>query len=78
MMSIIEEAKIICISGGDGFDRIYPPKGFREMIIKLIHQGGKHLDIVLEMCALHYRWPKMRNDFKTLVSPCKRVPNQVN
>ena len=71
IMSIMEEAEIICISRGDGIDRIYPPKGFREKIIKLIHKGGKHLDIVLATCALHYRWPKMRNDIKTHVANCK-------
>ena len=71
MMGIMEEAEIVCISGADGIDRIYPPKGYREKIIQLIHKGGKHLDIVLAISALHYRWPKMRNDIKTYVSNCK-------
>ena len=53
MMSIMDEAKIICISGGNGIDRIYPPKGFREKIIKLIHQGGKHFNKMMATCSLH-------------------------
>ena len=71
-MSIMEEAEIVCISGADGIDRIYPPpNGYREKIIQLIHKGGKHMEIVLTTCSLHYRWPKMRNDIKTHVSNCK-------
>ena len=67
MISIMEEAEIICISGGDGINKIYPPKGFREKIIQLIHQGGKHLDIWLATCNLQNRWPIMQNDIKTCV-----------
>ena len=66
-MSIMDEAKIVCISGADGIDRLYPSKGYREKIIQLIHKGGKHLEIVLATYSLHYRWPKMRNDIKTHV-----------
>ena len=71
MMGTMEEAEVVCISGADGVDRIYPPKQYKEKIIQLIHKGGKHLDIVLATCALHYRWPKMKNDVKTHVSNCK-------
>ena len=71
IMSIMDEAKVVCISGTDGVDRIYPPKQYRQHIIELIHKGGKHLDIVLATCALHYRWQKIKNDVKTHVSNCK-------
>ena len=70
-MSIMDEAEIICISGDDGIDRIYPPRGFRERIINSIHQGGKHFDIVMATCSLHYRWPQKRADIKTHISNCK-------
>ena len=71
MMSIMEEAEVVCISGTDGVDRIYPPKQYRQHNFELINKGGKRLDIVLATCALHYRWPKMRNDIITHVSNCK-------
>ena len=45
-MSIMDKAKVISISGKDGNDRIYPPKGFCERIISSLHQGGKHFAIV--------------------------------
>ena len=48
-MSIMEEAKVISVSGDDGIDRIFPPKEFRETIITSMHQGGKHFTIVFPL-----------------------------
>ena len=59
------------ISGDDGIDRIYPPKAHRKAIIELLHKEGKHLDIVMARCILHYRWPGMKQDIKSPVSNCK-------
>ena len=61
-MSVMDEAEVVCISGDDGIDMIYPPKAHRKTIIELLHKGGKHLDIVMATCVLHYRWPKMKQD----------------
>ena len=59
-MGVMDEAEVVYISGDDGIDRIYPPKAYRKHIIELTQKGGKHLDIVLATCVLHYRWPKMK------------------
>ena len=40
-MSIMDKAKVISVSGDDGIDRIFPPKGFRDRIITSLYQGGK-------------------------------------
>ena len=61
----MDKAEVISISGDDGIDRIYPPKGFRERIISIMHRGGKHYAIVNATCNQHYRWPQMRSDKKT-------------
>ena len=45
-MLIMDEAEVISISGDDGIDRIFPPKGFRETIVSSLHQGGKHFAII--------------------------------
>ena len=67
----MDEAEVISISGDDGIDRIYPPKGFRERIISIMHRGGKHYAIVNATCNQHYRWPQMRSDKKTHISNCR-------
>ena len=36
-MSIMDEAEVISVSGDDGINRIFPPKGFRERIISSLH-----------------------------------------
>ena len=67
----MDEAEVISISGDDGIDRIYPPKGFRERIISSMHRGGKHYMIVFATCNQHYRWPQMRLDIKTHILNCR-------
>ena len=70
-MSIMDEAEVISVSGDDGIDRIFPPKGFHERIISKLHQGGKHFTIVFATCSQHYRWPGMRAEIKTHVLYCR-------
>ena len=70
-MGVMDEAEVVYISGDDGIDRIYPPKGYREYIIELTHKGGKHQDIVLATCSTHYRWPKMKQQIKQHISNYK-------
>ena len=70
-MLIMEEAEIISISGDNGIDRIFPPKGFRETIVSSLHQGGKHFAIVFATCSQYYRWPGMRSEIKTHISNCR-------
>ena len=70
-MSIMEEAEAISVSGDDGIDRIFPPKGYRKRIILSLHQGGKHFPIVFATCSKYYRWPGVRVEIKTHVSNCR-------
>ena len=70
-MSIMEEAEAISVSGDDGIDRIFPPKGYRGRIISSLHQGGKHFPIVFATCSKYYRWPGVRVEIKTHVSNCR-------
>ena len=70
-MGVMDEAEVIFISGDDGVDRIYPPKGYRKRIIEMTHEGGKHVDIVWATCSTHYRWPKMKQEIKQHISNCK-------
>ena len=37
-MSIMDEAEVISVSGDDGIERIFSPKGFCERIISSLHQ----------------------------------------
>ena len=55
----------------DGIDRIYPPKAYRSKILELLHQGDKHLDVVMTRYKIHYQWPRMKEDIKSHVSSCK-------
>ena len=70
-MGVMDEAEVVYISGDDGVNRIYPPKGYRKHIIELTHKGGKHVDIVLATCSMHYRWPKMKQEIKQHISNCR-------
>ena len=70
-MGVMDEAEVVYISGDDGVDRIYPPKGYRKRIIELTHEGGKHVDIVLAAYSTHYRWPKMKQEKKQHISNCR-------
>ena len=49
-IGVMDKAEVVYISGDNGVDRIYLPKGYRKHIIELTHEGGKHLDIVLATC----------------------------
>ena len=56
-MGVMQEAELGYISGDDCIDRIYPPpKAYRSKILELLHQGGKHLDVVMARCSLNYTW----------------------
>ena len=70
-MGVMNKAEVVYIAGDDGIDRIYPPKAPRKTIIELLHKGGKHLDIAMANCVLHYRWPKMKQDIKSHIASCK-------
>ena len=70
-MGVMQEDEVVYISCDDSIDRIYPPKAHRKTIIELLHKGGKHLDIVMARCVLHYRWPQMKQDVKSHISNCK-------
>ena len=70
-MLIMDKAEVISISGNDGIDRIYLPKGFCEKIITSLHQGGKHYAIVFATFSQHYRWLQMRLDIKTHILNCR-------
>ena len=70
-MGVMNEAEVVYIAGDDGIDRIYPPKAHRKTIIELLQKGGKHLDIVMATCVLHYRWPKMKQDITSHIASYK-------
>ena len=65
----MKEAEIVCLTGTDGIDRIYPPKAYRSKILEILHSGGRQLDVVMERARTHYSWPKLKEDVKSLVSP---------
>ena len=67
----MQEAELVYIADTDGIDRIYPPKAQRSKILELLHQGGKHLDVVMTRCKIHYQWPRMKQNIKYNVSSCK-------
>ena len=70
-MGLMDEAKVVFISGDDGIDRIYPPKEYRKEIIEKTHKGGKHVDIVMATIKTHYMWPKMKQEVKKHISNCQ-------
>merc|ERR1712237_193331 len=70
-MGVMDEGKVVFISGDNGIDRNYQPKGYRKQIIEKTHEGGKHVDIVMATIMTHYRWPKMKQDVKQHLSNCR-------
>ena len=71
-LRMLDKFEIIVLEKSDSVSKIFPPQGYRALILEELHKSGRKEDSVFLRVRLHYTWPNIKKDVTAHVDSCKR------
>ena len=70
-LEILDEFEVIVLRETDTVSKIFPPRQYRPLILKKLHESGRKEDSVFLRTHLHYTWPTIHKDVKNCLENCQ-------
>ena len=67
-LRVLDKFEIVVLEESNSVSKIFPPQGYRALILEELHKSGRKEDSIFLQARLHYTWPNIK---KRCEGPCQ-------